>query len=209
MTTLSLLDQLCRAHGVRGVAATHSSTLPILGYESRVDDSLQKETTPFGQAVIAFVRQNHVDDVLLAGRWSVAHDDAVQVHNDLVKTIHALKAAGARVWILRDVPRPGWNVPRVLATTVILGQHDPQGLTFPPTYYDSDAPIEDRILGGLDSTGATILDPTKLFLTAQGRLIVAEDGRALYFDEHHLSVAGAMKLRPILEPVFAGMGPAH
>ena len=34
---------------------------------------------------------------------------------------------------------------------------------------------------------------------------VAEGGKSLYCDKHHLSVAGAMVLRPLFEPIFRGI----
>ena len=35
---------------------------------------------------------------------------------------------------------------------------------------------------------------------------VAEGGKALYWDDHHVTTTGAMRLRPLFEPVFAGLG---
>jgi hypothetical protein len=63
--------------------------------------------------------------------------------------------------------------------------------------------VEDQLFKGISSANATVLDPAGLFLKSDKQLLVVDGGKDLYFDDHHLSVAGAMRLRPLFEPVFA------
>ena len=67
---------------------------------------------------------------------------------------------------------------------------------------------QDPIFEGLHTriANVTVLDPTDLFVTPKGLCRVAADGKALYWDNHHLTVAGAMMLRPLSEPIFAKGG---
>jgi len=205
MAVLSILDILCKENGVRGVAATHSSTAPALDYESTGEWSLKEESIPYNNSVIKYIEDNRIKNVILAAKWAVYENDNLQFNRPVLKTIKALKNSGARVWILLDVPRPGLDVPRALALSVILHPQKLDDFTFPPNYYQEDRIAQDRIFQDISPSDATILDPARFFISSENRLIVVEGGKSLYFDDHHLSVAGAMKVRPLLEPVFSGI----
>jgi len=51
----------------------------------------------------------------------------------------------------------------------------------------------------------TVLDPTALFEYSNNLCRLEKDGKALYWDDGHISVAGAMLLRPLFEPIFQGI----
>jgi hypothetical protein len=54
----------------------------------------------------------------------------------------------------------------------------------------------------LQKAGAQILDPRVLFASAEwGEFTVESDGKALYYDSHHLSRSGALYLAPLFERV--------
>jgi len=50
--------------------------------------------------------------------------------------------------------------------------------------------------------GAIVLDTPRFLLNSNGFYDVARDDRALYYDDQHLSVAGAKLLEPMFEPLF-------
>ena len=207
MMILSLLDTLCKEHAVRGVAATHSATLPLLDWEDHDKWSLKEDSVPYNQAVIKYIKNNQVGDVVLAACWGNCDVDPIGSHRCLIETINALRDSGARVWVMRDVPRPGWDVPRALTLAVMFHAQGPEGLVFPLTDYHKDLLVQDQLFQGISSPSSdtTILDPTKLFLNPKNQIIVLENNKCLYFDSSHLSVVGAMKLRPLFEPIFNGM----
>ncbi|HEV3272309.1 MAG TPA: acyltransferase family protein [Candidatus Methylacidiphilales bacterium] len=196
MTTLSILNQLCKEHGVRAVAATHIAMNPLLNIES------SETRVAYKNAVLKFIRDNHVPEVLLVARWDTHGYEAPKVHDCLIETLGALKEAGARVWVMREVPRPGVNVPSFLAFGVMLGSQDPEGPACPLISYHKDIAVQNRIFENIPPSDTTILDPTPFFVRPNGDLILAAGGKALYFDDNHLSVAGAMRLRPLFEPLF-------
>ena len=49
MAAMPMVDILCKEHSVRGVAATHSSTAPLVGYESKGEYSLKEESIPYNK----------------------------------------------------------------------------------------------------------------------------------------------------------------
>jgi hypothetical protein len=51
--------------------------------------------------------------------------------------------------------------------------------------------------------GAKLLDPATLLTNAQGRTLVSDGDSCLYADVgHHISIAGALYLKRLFEPVF-------
>ena len=208
MRTLSQFDALGEEHGVRGWAATHSSTPPLIGYENEaVKSSLQGDSVPYNAAVLKFIVDNQIKTVVLADKWGAAGPEGsgALVHDRLVDTLHLLKASGCRVWIIRQVPQPGLDVPRVLSTAYILGNRDLAGPPFSLEPYQEDLRYEAEVFDGITAEDATVIDPSPLFLAPDGHLIVAENGKSLFSDSHHVSNVGARKLRPLFEPIFAQM----
>ena len=136
-----------------------------------------------------------------------ADGETARLRRGLLDTISALKDTGARVWIMRQVPGHRWNVPHALVSAVLQG-HDPEELGMPLAEQREAQRLQDPIFEGLATKfpGVTVLDPTGLFVSPKNLCRVAEDGKALYCDNNHLSAAGAMLLRPLFEPIFRGMG---
>ena len=203
-----VIDSLCKEYSVRGVAALHSATAPLVGYENRISD-LKKDSLGFSDAVVEFIRKERIGDVLLVAHWGGYGDEGspARLHRGLLDTINALKDTGARIWIMSEVPKQPWNVPQVLGTVAWRGG-DPEELGSPMVEHRKEFQRQDPIFEGLHTRFAnvTVLDPTYLFMNSKGLCRVAADGKALYWDDHHLTVAGAMRLRPLFEPIFAKGG---
>jgi hypothetical protein len=200
---MPVLDILCKEHCIRGVAAWHPGTAPLVGYESKGRLSLKEESIAFNNAVVEFIRSKRVGDVVLVARWRAygTGGETTQLQRGLLDTISALKDTGARIWIMRQVPEHLWNVPHALASAVLHG-HDPEELGLPLTEHHKAQRRQDQIFGGVSAPGVTVLDPTDLFVSPKNLCRVAEGGKSLYRDKDHLSVAGAMMLRPLFEPIF-------
>jgi peptidoglycan/LPS O-acetylase OafA/YrhL len=207
MAVLPVLDVLCREHSVRGVAATHSATAPLLGFFSEGKYALGEDSMPFNDAVAAFIRREHVSDVLLAAVWSayIENSDADEATNSfrrcMIATVRDLKNSGARIWLLKDVPRQTWDPPRVLCFTVLRGG-DPEAIGVPLAEHRKLSQQQDLLFNGVAASGAAVLDPTPFFVNRANLCRVAEGGHALYWDMQHLTVHGAMLLRPLFEPIF-------
>ena len=183
----------------------------MVGYERKWEYSLKEDTIPFNNAVVEFIRSKHVGDVVLVASWGgyVTAGGTARIRSGLVETISALKDTGARIWIMRPVPFSRRDVPQALASAVFHG-HDPEETGLPLAEYRKEFQGQDPIFQGLATKfpSVTVLDPSDLFVGPKNLCRVAEGGKALYCDITHLSVAGAMVLRPLFEPIFRGMGKA-
>lgn len=201
---IPMLDALCKEHSVRAVAATHSQTAPLVGYESRGVWSLNRDSLAFNDAVVEFVQSKHISNVIIIARWDyyITEDKGTdRLHRGIMATIEALQNSGAKIWIMRQVPKYSWNVPKALASAVLHG-HDPEQLGRPVAEQRIEMQIQNPIFEGISSSNVTILDPTDFFVDASGRCRVAKDGKSLYFDTDHVNLAGAFMLRPLFEPIF-------
>lgn len=204
MAAMPVFDQLCKDYSIRGVAVTHSSQAPLVGYESITRYSLGKESIPYGNTVVEFIRKNHVRDLVLVASWNgyINHDrNTARLREGLLATIAAMSECGTRLWIMRPVPVHEWIVPNMLVSAVLRGR-DPDSLGLPLSEHIQMSQRLDPLFEGVTAPGLTVIDPLKIFLDKNEVCRVSRDGIALYWDSHHLTIHGSMLLRPLFEPVF-------
>lgn len=207
MAVMPVIDDLCRNHSLRAIGAAHSFTPPLLGYESDDRESLQGDSIPYNQAILDWVRRKRVNHVLLVAYWSFylnADNGPDRLRRGLLATISALQESGANVWVLRQVPKHRWNVPKALASTVLSGGN-PAELGLPIAEQLKAFHSQDAIFEGLAARGVTVLDPTSFFFRPPDLYRAAADGKALYYDSHHLTIDGAMLLRPLFDPLWSAI----
>jgi peptidoglycan/LPS O-acetylase OafA/YrhL len=201
MALLHVLDALCAEAGVRGLAATHSLTAPLLGFRSLSPFSLREKSILYNQAIVDTVRGRRIKKVLLAASWN-AYVCEADFEQALRTTIAALKDASATVFIVEDVPKHPFEVPKALALAAQHGrQLDRVGLSV--VEYRAQRAVCDRIFERVAEPSVVILDPAPILIDDNGLCRTEIDGRALYFDRHHLSIHGEMQLRPLFEKVVS------
>ena len=200
MAVTPVLDELCRRFSVRGVQATHSSTAPLLGYISNGAYGLKENSPAYSQSVMDFISQRHIKTVILAAVWK-RYGPPSSLDASLASTVEAIMASGAKVYVLKDVPTPGFDVPRHAALAV-YHQGDPAMLAIPQDKYRAANGDIEFIFDHLSKMGATVLAPPLYFLNPDGLYDVVRDDKALYRDSHHLSVEGSRLLAPMFEPLF-------
>jgi hypothetical protein len=217
----------------RGLAYSRFQCLPVLGaYRSDQAASLEDYACAgFNQRMLEYIREAGVRRVLLVAAWSRLveprelrmegagqHDQFIAapgragnpveqargVFAELVPaTIAKLTAAGAEVWILKQVPQyKGWianELAKSLSTGIPVAT-----LARPLSEHQDRNKLVDHVFGAVAAANPNVhvIDPASVFCSEQ--TCRASDGRtALYFDFHHLSIAGAERLTPLIDPVFA------
>lgn len=115
----------------------------------------------------------------------------------LGETLNQLRATGCRITLLKEVPRFGFDVPRVLALNLLM-ENDVAGFAKDRFQYDNDTRLQSTILSSLAAQGVTVIDPAELFAGPGERILPVDAGGALYRDSHHLSRHGSMRLKPLL-----------
>lgn len=179
---------LGQEHGARGEALmqrTRGSCPPLTGLDRPKDPGCAR----FNAEVFERIRATpSLKTIYLAGYWDEHRDDPQTIVR-LDATIAALRAAGRRVVVIGPVPTQDWNVPRRLARLAMFGQADGATGASEAAYRRQNAWFLSAY-PRWQAQGVGLIDPAlALFVSGKGRIVKAGD--PLYFDSHHLSVAGA------------------
>jgi hypothetical protein len=204
---LSALNAACAEHHVRGVAAIHVATPPLLGLNHRHPDGLGEEATPFGEAVIQFAATQKVKNLALIANWdgSINFFGNTLFKHGLKTTLKGLARSGCRIWIMPSVPTYKWHIPRMLAYSIIEGKAISEiGMPL-DDYQHGQSQQKELFLDADQRHLLSILDPLPFFTGANQRCLVQTGGWSLYIDNHHLSEHGAQHLKPMFEPIFASI----
>ena len=207
MAVLHVLDVICAKVGIRALAATHSATAPLLDFPSTTRFSLKEETIPYNWVIANLVKERQIKNVLLAAAWNgyASPTETQSIKNKFeeswVKTIDFLRNAGAKVFILKDVPKQSFDVPRVLAAAA-ESRRDPSGLGSSTSDYRAQGAYANGVLDKLASNSVVLLDPADILTDKTAVCRTSLNGKALYFDDHHLSIYGAMLLSPMFDKIL-------
>jgi hypothetical protein len=192
MAVAPIINDLCHKYFVHGALTAEHSTAPVVLADETVES--------FRKAVLDLIIQRHIKIVIMVARWSW-YEPTQQFKERLLFTVQTLLRSGARVYVLKDVPHPGFDVPRLVAINAMRGMDLNRLGTSRSEYSDLNKPM-DETFNQLSKIGATVLDPTAYFINSRGLYGVVKDDQVLYWDSDHLSVEGAALLAPMFEPIF-------
>ncbi|RYZ03160.1 MAG: acyltransferase [Myxococcales bacterium] len=205
MAILHVVDQMCRERGLRCVAATHSSSVPLLGFPGHGPYSLRDDADEYGRLLVKFVARERVPKVLLAAVWSSYQElDPERFERAVAKTAQALRGASTETYVLLDVPFPGFDVPTALAWSVQRGR---AATGVSRADHEARGAKASSLWSAQAGSALQILDPAPAFLGSDDHYSLERGGRALYFDCHHLSTHGSLQLRPVLESPLGAFHP--
>jgi hypothetical protein len=124
----------------------------------------------------------------------------------LTETVESLLRAGKRVVLVYPIPEVGYNVPATLARLALKGE--PLQLFTQPldAYRARQRPTFD-VLDGIGTSEKILRVYPHERLCENNRCIVFADGKPLYRDDDHLSVAGAEFISPLFDSIFKDEGP--
>lgn len=208
MAATPAFDALLKGRGQAGFAATHSSTPPVLNWQS--DDAYAlPDSVSFNKAVLDYIQQKKIKRIFLVACWDYYLDPAntrrESFKSALLQTVSQLVSAGATPFILSDVPTHAFPVSRALA---LYYEKNPAYLarlcSKPGIPNEMDAP-ESGFRKSLENAGVRILDPKPRFLDAAHPYYRIElNGVPLYRDQDHLTPKGAkLILLPFLRENLA------
>lgn len=200
MAILHVLDITCTNAGIGAIAATHSATVPLLHFPAFDVWSLGPDADEFAELVVHHVETQRIRNVLLAAAWFSYYERAPQKFAAaFTETFTRLEAAGAKVFVIQDVPAQPFNVPRLLGLNTHWGTVGAvRGITL-SEYQRQNRSVND-FFSGFKRThpSMTLVDPVPP-LTLGDRTLLQIDGKPTYFDSHHLSTYGAMQLKGVVE----------
>ncbi|MGZ9708979.1 acyltransferase family protein [Pseudomonas sp. GNP013] len=212
-----------KKHDISLMEASFAGCVPLDGLENIA------RCAHFNRRVEKAMSERPISDVVLAARWSLylygqmsgdkehALKDpstgqyvravAEQRFADGMRArIKGLRAAGHRVWLVKEVPLQEIIVPYRLSRLAMMHRPvDREGLPI-AKHLAREAFIANLFdeLAAADS-GVRVLDPAPQLCGADGLCRVELNGRALYTDDNHLSDVGARHIEAFLEPLFSSL----
>ncbi|TFY87246.1 acyltransferase [Pseudomonas nabeulensis] len=217
------LEAGAERHHISLTQASFAGCLPLDGLEN------VSQCARFNQRVEQAMGQQSFSDVVLVARWSLylygqlSGDLGPTLKNPdtghyvravaeqrfaagLRQRVAGLRAAGHRVWLVKEVPLQEIVVPYRLSRLAMLNRsvegegldvaHHVKRQRFISQLFDQLAAADD---------GVQVLDPASKLCDAAGLCRVELNGRALYTDDNHLSDAGARYIEAFLEPLFSSL----
>jgi len=193
-----MLDQLCQKRSWSVMDATLPGTAPVLGKFSHL--FCPDEPSVFAPAVLKFISTTRPHLVIMGARWS-GYTPTAEFKSNVVATVRAVKDLGIPVYVVKDVPIPGYDVPRFASLAMRHPGNTDQLVITQKRHRYENRELETEF-DQIARLGATVLDPAPYFLDGKGFYRVDKNGQVLYCDKDHLSVEGAMMLAPLFESVF-------
>ncbi|MFO2461935.1 acyltransferase [Pseudomonas sp. 15FMM2] len=217
------LEKGAKEHDISLVQGSFAGCVPIDGLENI------PRCAQFNQRVEKALAQQSFSDVALVARWSLylygqmsgdtehaIKDPATGLYvrataerrfaEGLRQRIAGLRAAGHRVWLVKEVPLQEFIVPYRLSRLAML--HRPvegQGLLF--AHHLKRQQFISQLFNEIASAdpGVNVLDPAPQLCDSDGLCRVELNGRALYTDDNHISDIGALHIEQFLEPLFQSL----
>ncbi|MFG6428489.1 acyltransferase family protein [Roseateles sp. LYH14W] len=157
------------------------------------------------EAVLAgLLADARADRVLIAGRTSLYMSDAseaAEFEQGLQRAVQALAQAGKKVWLLDPVPTYEYSVPAALAQRQRFGWSLEDFGMPREDYLRREGPALALLARVAAATGARRIDVAGV-LCAERCAVISTEGLPLYFDDNHVSMAGARLLvRQALQPL--------
>jgi peptidoglycan/LPS O-acetylase OafA/YrhL len=218
---------LANETGTAGWLVTLPGCAPLLGVVriSRGTSGCDR----FNDVVISAIEKYNIRTVFLAGRWEVnalgrtdwetseglgkvllrdgysketspAESRAV-FERGVTRTLSRLNRGLRSVALVMDVPNTALDTPLFLARSAMRGSIDPEvriDIVARGGRVDS---VDDLLVRLSKEWHALTIDP-RLSLCCGSECLVAENGRSLYRDDHHLTVFGALQLVDLMRPTF-------
>ena len=211
MALAPAFQELAEEHEVKVLIAWYGATAPLLGHRSFLADSLTDGSPQWSRAIVDHVRETGVSRVVLAASWGlhaklgrkgeVSNPKVFEeVGQKLAATVRELKEAGAQVFIFKRIPMQTADFRIGMVNALLAGR--PETISTLRSDYASYAVSEDRLFGPAIAAGASVIDAANYFFKDGDRSLLEDQGYILYADGGHLSVWGALRLKPLFQKFF-------
>lgn len=195
------LGELAAAHNLALVQLSSSACPPTIGYTPANRLGCDDRNRSVMRYLLA---DGRLRTVFLVSSYS-APDAAAEpaLGAGLDRAVHQLEESGREVVLIYPTPDPSTVIPNALARYLLSGK-DPAELTIKRDDYQRKVGPALTILDEVPAGPGTLqrVKPVSLLCNDTDCKTYA-DGRPLYFDDLHLSMAGARYIAPLFSKYFA------
>ncbi|MBV6827304.1 acyltransferase family protein [Pseudomonas sp. PD9R] len=218
---IPVFDDGAKEHHINVMLASSAGCIPVQGLEH------DPRCARFNRRVEQAMVPQDVTDVVLVARWSLylygdakgdlghalknrdgQYDRRVaeqRLSEGLRARVQQLRAAGHRVWLVKEVPLQAFSPPYRLSRLAMLNRPvDDVGLAL-AEHLKRQAFISQLFAQLAQDPAVRVVDPASRLCETAGLCRVQSNGYSLYTDDNHLSEIGARRVAPVLEPLFIGL----
>ncbi|WP_201864193.1 acyltransferase family protein [Microvirga soli] len=193
------LGRLAEQHGRSLMQVSYSSCPPVIGTGSTGCQS-------HNDATLEYLRSHsHIRTIFLVAFYDNKSSRPPTYADGFRRTVSTLIDAGKHVVLIYPIPRSPADVPSVLARYAWKGIGTERLAIDRGVYLRRNAEILDLLDSLARQRNVSRVIPHE-YLCHEESCSVLFDGKALYFDDHHLSLAGAQRIASLFEPFFVGSG---
>jgi peptidoglycan/LPS O-acetylase OafA/YrhL len=221
------LQGVARECQLSGAIAARSGTVPLLGVWKPLSGARAADAPQWNQAVIEFIRQTNVKNVIMVARWAVSLEEDPNGADDslialegatttdtalakdafrtgLTHTLDQLEALGVRVWVLKQVPLQRYSPQPALVRSLYMQTEIPKGVTLAEhreRQKNANSIIDNRTAG---RSLVRTADLSTRFFDAGGWSCLGSSQGSFYRDDDHVSDLGANTFcRPVVAAILA------
>ncbi|MEZ6107330.1 MAG: SGNH hydrolase domain-containing protein [Pirellulaceae bacterium] len=190
-----------KQHDAAVIQATHSATAPLVGFVSEGQYALRDQSPAFAESVVGLCQDEQIDVVILAANWE-RYAKSQEFGPRLEQTVAELRATGAAVWFVNDVPWMPIDMPHTLGRQAFWNQPIEMPFVTNEEYTRRNA----HTLAALTAESLSdlvIVDPLPSFEQPDGHYHGYIDNEVLYRDKNHLTIAGMNRLAPLFATQLA------
>lgn len=206
------IDQTLKSNSLAAAFATHGGFPPLL--DAWCLGRPSEAILTWNDAVMSYIREREISDVVLVARWTMYVEglpngsrevivvdsetkpdqelDGSTMARSLARTINAIEQAGARVWILTQVPTQQGLPARRSFFAATFGSGDVKGSSF--AWNQDRHHKANAIIDQMRSANTNVLDTWQFCFDESKDSKVADENGWYYHDDNHLSAYGAKQL---------------
>lgn len=205
---LPALEVACKKERLTGQIISYTSTTPLVGWLQHSQYGLNENSQKWCDAVVEYVNRAKIQTVIVAARWEDYEKyEPQQFTEALERTIRALRASGATVCVMMQVPSHKAPVPKVLAYCYLAHKST---AAWQSTWQEHIVKhkVMYQIKDHSTEFGSALVDPAPYFKQQSGDLLkIEENGKSLYTDAQHLTVySSKLVITPLFEQILEPWG---
>lgn len=195
------MNEILKRQGVAGILAVNSACPPLLGVNNPVDTVCHSDN----ERLMRAIGSRHFDTIILHASWTsysdpegqyTLTDEQGRTGNANVftpafdRTIRALRSLAGRIVLVGPTSGAPSDIPFRLASAARRMQ------AYPPGRSATDVQLHARWFWQVaqryrNDPQVVLVDPSRWFCSVQSCRYLSDDGKLLYRDGGHLSLAGA------------------
>lgn len=197
MVLTPAFDDALKSLGLKGEAAAYTATAPLLDFYRPTEFGMNEKAVIYNQRVFEHIAKNRPSDVFLAGNWQGYQEmrsspEQGDFKKQLLATVEAVAATGAKPWVVLQVPKHKQSVPKLLLQEKMLGRNI-SGYLDRPSEWNGLTDDGPELIERIRALGGEVFDLRPAFYEEEtgAYSLLEKDGYPLYRDEHHLTPHGS------------------